>query len=42
LELAVSNTAANRYYADTPYQGDMLDKSGLVTPPRLILLTNRH
>lgn len=42
LELAVSNTAANRYYAGTPYQGDMLDKSGLATPPRLILLTNRH
>lgn len=42
LELAVSNTAANRYYAGTPYQGDMLDKSGLTTPPRLLLLTNRH
>ena len=42
LELAVSNTAANRYYAGTPYQGDMLDKSGLATPPRLLLLTNRH
>ncbi|WP_439619020.1 carbohydrate-binding protein [Shinella sp.] len=42
IELAVSNTAANRYYAGTPYQGDMLDKSGLATPPRLLLLTNRH
>jgi hypothetical protein len=42
LELAVSNTAANRYYAGTPYQGDVPDKSGLTTPPRLILLTNRH
>jgi hypothetical protein len=42
LELSVSNTAANRYYAGTPYQGDRLDKSGLTTPPRLFLLTNRH
>lgn len=42
LEVAVSNTAANRYYAGTPYQGDVPDKSGLSTPPHLILLTNRH
>ncbi len=42
LELAVSNTAANRYYAGTPYQGETLDKSGLTTPPRLIPLANTH
>ncbi len=42
LELAVSNTAANRYYAGTPYQGETLDKSGLTTPPRLIPLANEH
>ncbi|WP_436103162.1 carbohydrate-binding protein [Pararhizobium sp. LjRoot238] len=42
LELAVSNTAANRYYAGTSYQGEMLDKSGLTTPPRLIPLANTH
>lgn len=42
LELAVSNTAANRYYAGTPYQGETPDKSGLTTPPRLIPLANKH
>ncbi|SOC45282.1 hypothetical protein SAMN05892877_114120 [Rhizobium subbaraonis] len=38
LEIAVSNTAANRYYRNTPYQGDMQDPSGLTAPPRLVLL----
>lgn len=38
LEIAVSNTAANRYYDNTPYQGDMRDSSGLTAPPRLVLL----
>lgn len=42
LELAVSNTAANRYYAGTPFQGETLDKSGLTTPPRIIPLANKH
>jgi hypothetical protein len=38
LEIAVSNTAANRYYAGTPYQGETLDASGLLAAPRLIAL----
>lgn len=36
LAIAVSNTAANRYYAGTPYQGEKLDASGLLAAPRLI------
>jgi hypothetical protein len=40
LELRVANTAANRYYSDTPYLGDSLDKSGLTAAPKLIPLTN--
>jgi hypothetical protein len=36
LEILVSNTAANRYYADTPYQGDGIDAGGLTAVPRLI------
>lgn len=38
LEIAVSNTAANRYYRNTPYQGDIQDRSGLTAPPRLVLI----
>ncbi|MBO9196831.1 carbohydrate-binding protein [Rhizobium sp. 16-449-1b] len=38
LELRVANTAANRYYADTPYRGDTVDKSGLSAAPKLIPL----
>lgn len=38
LEIAVSNTAANRYYSGTPYQGETLDASGLLAAPRLIAL----
>ncbi|AYG70125.1 MULTISPECIES: carbohydrate-binding protein [unclassified Rhizobium] len=38
LELRVANTAANRYYADTPYLGDTVDKSGLSAAPKLIPL----
>jgi hypothetical protein len=40
LELRVANTAANRYYANTPYLGDTLDKSGLSAAPKLIPLAN--
>ncbi|QND37623.1 carbohydrate-binding protein (plasmid) [Rhizobium leguminosarum bv. viciae] len=40
LELHVANTAANRYYKNTPYLGDSLDKSGLAAAPKLIPLTN--
>jgi hypothetical protein len=40
LELRVANTAANRYYKNTPYLGDGLDKSGLTAAPKLIPLTN--
>jgi hypothetical protein len=37
LTLEVSNTAANRYYADTPYAGAIWpDESGLTQPPRLL------
>lgn len=37
LELAVSNTAANRYYAGTPYAGSVWpDESGLTAAPRLL------
>jgi hypothetical protein len=36
LEVSVSNTAANRYYAETPYQGDSIDAGGLTAVPRLI------
>ncbi|MCB1447215.1 MAG: carbohydrate-binding protein [Rhizobiaceae bacterium] len=39
LTLKVANTAANRYYAGTPYAGDIWpDESGLTAPPRLLLL----
>lgn len=38
LEISVSSTAANRYYADTPYQGDQIDPCGLSSAPRLIRL----
>jgi hypothetical protein len=38
LTLAVSNTAANRYYAGTPYRGARDEPSGLGAPPRLIRL----
>jgi hypothetical protein len=38
LTLAVSNTAANRYYAGTPYRGARDAPSGLGAPPRLIRL----
>ncbi|TQX83486.1 MULTISPECIES: carbohydrate-binding protein [unclassified Rhizobium] len=41
LELHVANTAANRYYPNTPYLGSTLDKSGLSAPPRLVPLRNR-
>ncbi|UIK01866.1 carbohydrate-binding protein (plasmid) [Rhizobium leguminosarum] len=40
LELRVANTAANRYYANTPYLGDTADKSGLSAVPKLIPLTH--
>jgi hypothetical protein len=40
LELRVANTAANRYYANTPYLGDTSDKSGLSAAPKLIPLTH--
>ncbi|NKL82650.1 carbohydrate-binding protein [Rhizobium leguminosarum] len=40
LELRVANTAANRYYTNTPYLGDSVDKSGLSAAPKLILLTH--
>jgi len=38
LELHVANTAANRYYNNTPYLGETLDKSGLTAAPTLIPL----
>jgi hypothetical protein len=38
LTLAVSNTAANRYYAGTPYRGARDEPSGLGAPPRIIRL----
>ncbi|MFS2175385.1 carbohydrate-binding protein [Rhizobium pisi] len=38
LELRVANTAANRYYNNTPYLGENLDKSGLTAAPTLIPL----
>ncbi|MFK0166397.1 carbohydrate-binding protein [Rhizobium sp. NPDC090279] len=38
LEISVSSTAANRYYAGTPYQGDQIDPCGLSSAPRLIRL----
>ena len=41
LELQVANTAANRYYHNTPYLGSTLDRSGLGAPPRLVPLRNR-
>ncbi|EJJ30885.1 hypothetical protein [Rhizobium sp. CF142] len=40
LELRVANTAANRYYTNTPYLGDAADKSGLSAAPKLIPLTH--
>ncbi|AYG62383.1 carbohydrate-binding protein [Rhizobium jaguaris] len=41
LELHVANTAANRYYDNTPYLGSGPDKSGLTARPLLIPLQNR-
>ncbi len=41
LELCVANTAANRYYDNTPYLGSAPDKSGLTAPPLLVPLQNR-
>lgn len=42
LRLRVSNTAANRYYAGTPFAGEPWpDESGLTAPPRLLLLCPR-
>lgn len=42
LRLRVSNTAANRYYAGTPFAGEPWpDESGLTAPPQLILLRSR-
>jgi len=39
LTLLVSNTAANRFYASTPYAGEPWpDQSGLTAAPRLFLL----
>ena len=39
LAVEVANTAANRYYAGTPYAGPgWPDASGLTRPPRLVLL----
>ena len=38
LTLAVSNTAANRYYSKTPYRGEVDEPSGLGAAPRLIRL----
>ncbi|WP_275790981.1 carbohydrate-binding protein [Pararhizobium gei] len=40
LELRVANTAANRYYCNTPYLGDTPDKSGLTAVPTLVPLSN--
>jgi hypothetical protein len=40
LELHVANTAANRYYNNTPHLGDSLGKSGLTAAPKLIALLN--
>ncbi|MDW5317098.1 carbohydrate-binding protein [Rhizobium sp. PL01] len=40
LELHIANTAANRYYRNTPYLGDTPDKSGLAATPKLIPLSN--
>ncbi|WP_156373972.1 MULTISPECIES: carbohydrate-binding protein [unclassified Rhizobium] len=40
LELHVANTAANRYYRNTPYLGDTPDSSGLTAAPKLIPLSN--
>lgn len=40
LELHVANTAANRYYRNTPYLGDRPDGSGLTAAPKLIPLSN--
>lgn len=40
LELHVANTAANRYYSNTPYHGGTADKSGLTAAPKLTLLSN--
>jgi hypothetical protein len=41
LELHISNTAANRYYADTPYAGDLWpDQSGLTARPQLLFFDN--
>lgn len=42
LRLRVSNTAANRYYAGTPFAGELWpDESGLTERPHLILLRSR-
>ncbi|OBZ93491.1 carbohydrate-binding protein [Pararhizobium polonicum] len=40
LELHVANTAANRYYSNTPYLGGTADKSGLTAAPKLIPLSS--
>ncbi|MCV9967026.1 carbohydrate-binding protein [Pararhizobium sp. BT-229] len=40
LELHVANTAANRYYSNTPYLGDTADKSGLTAVPKLVPLSS--
>jgi len=40
LELQIANTAANRYYRNTPYRGDAPDRSGLAAAPKLIPLSN--
>jgi hypothetical protein len=43
LQLHVSNTAANRYYADTPYAGSIWpDESGLLAPPRLLFFSSEQ
>ncbi|MBB3454914.1 hypothetical protein FHT86_003213 [Rhizobium sp. BK313] len=38
IEVAVSSTAANKYYAGTPFKGDADDPAGLSKPPILFFL----
>lgn len=38
IEIAVSSTAANAYYAGTPFKGDAEDRAGLSKPPILLFL----
>jgi hypothetical protein len=38
IEIAVSSTAANAYYAGTPFKGDADDRAGLSKPPILFFL----